>query len=363
MISSNSIRATATTSFFVGGLVWYPRYTCRGCHAGPRAMDPYADVCPRYDVVVAPDDEYWWDREYHPAMERFAYSAPFWRFEIRTGPYQMDRHQYIDCAWGFGNYRPHVVPTHVWVVSERISPRMEKHRSYEREYRPHNYSDRTRDAGSQRPLPGGATERTRSGGTERTTSDGVPGSTDRTRTSGTERTRIDSQPGAVTPGSTGTNRNRTESTSTPATIPTERQRSGSSATESDHSRATDRVGAGTPTKTTATPGTDRVKAEPLVPRNEQTKPEQDASRSGRVNTGQGALGSGRVKAEQSPLRSGRVNAEQAAPGSSRVKAEQSPLRSARVKPAPAAPSVKRATPEQKAERKRTSTNEAAQPTK
>jgi hypothetical protein len=168
IIPARLISATATTSFFVGGLVWYPRYTCRGCHAGPMPLDPYADVCSRYSVVVAHNSEYWWDHEYHPVMAHFAFATPFWRFEIRTGPYRPHRHRYIDCAWGFGNYHPVVIPSRRWIAVERKSPRMETHRSYEREYRPYTFDDRSRDYDRQRTLQSGSIERSRSANTDRT---------------------------------------------------------------------------------------------------------------------------------------------------------------------------------------------------
>ena len=59
LIAPAYMHATATTSFFVGSFVWYPRYLCRSCHTGPALrFDPYADDCPRYEVYTAHDYDY-----------------------------------------------------------------------------------------------------------------------------------------------------------------------------------------------------------------------------------------------------------------------------------------------------------------
>ncbi|MBL0173802.1 MAG: DUF4384 domain-containing protein [Ignavibacteria bacterium] len=234
IISRHHIRATATTSFFVGGLVWYPRYTCRGCHAGPARFDPYADVCTRYSMIVAHDYDYWWTHDYHPARVHFAFSGPFWRFELRTGPFRPHRHRYTDCAWGFGNYRPRVVPKHSYVVIERTSPRVEAHRSYEREYRPITYTERSRDVGRERSATrSDESSRTRTSAPASTTtrerSATMPDESSRTRTSAPASTTTRERSATMPDESSRTRTSAPASTTTrerSATMPDESSRTG-----------------------------------------------------------------------------------------------------------------------------------------
>ncbi|MDH7515766.1 MAG: DUF4384 domain-containing protein [Bacteroidota bacterium] len=143
-----SIRATATTSFFVGGRVWYPRYACVGCHHPRPFLDPYFSVCPRYTIAVAHPYDYWWAYDYHPVRVGFLFAGPFWRFEIRVIPvHRMRRHRYIDCAWGHTNYRPLVIPVHPHTAVVPRHPRADRQRDYTREYRPNlTWDSRTRAA-------------------------------------------------------------------------------------------------------------------------------------------------------------------------------------------------------------------------
>lgn len=140
------LRAQATTSFFVGGPVWYPRYACTSCHGGVRGrFDPYRDVCTRYTVVTAVDYDYFWEYDYHPRLVSLTFASPFWRFELRTGGHwRRPHHHYIDCAYGYSNYHPLRPPTYRYVYRERDLPRRPEYRDYQRDYRPVTY-DRSRD--------------------------------------------------------------------------------------------------------------------------------------------------------------------------------------------------------------------------
>jgi hypothetical protein len=113
------------------------------------SFDPYTQVCPRYNVVVAHSYDYWWLYNYHPGRVAFAFSGPFWSFEIRTGPYRPNRYRYMDCAWGFSNYYPVYRPTRPLIVVQRVvPPRIAPYRQYIREYHPVRYSEtRTRNSG------------------------------------------------------------------------------------------------------------------------------------------------------------------------------------------------------------------------
>ncbi|MBN1448908.1 MAG: DUF4384 domain-containing protein, partial [Bacteroidetes bacterium] len=107
LIPPGHIHASVTVSFFVGSRVWYPRYMCYDCHGRAIRFDPYHDACASYSVRVARGYDYWWGYDYHPGMVRYAFTGPFWRFELRTLPaYRHRSIRYIDCAVGSGNYYP-----------------------------------------------------------------------------------------------------------------------------------------------------------------------------------------------------------------------------------------------------------------
>ncbi|MBI5645887.1 MAG: DUF4384 domain-containing protein [Ignavibacteriae bacterium] len=189
------IRASATTWYFVDGLVWYPRYMCGSCHHNARGFDPYNSSCGRYDVVVTHGYDYWWGYDYYPARVHLRFDGPFWRFELRgPGVRRPHRHGYLNCAWGFGNYRPHVVPIRPHTRIVRVDPRIETRRGYVRNYEPVTYRQtRSRDYGTTRSrnerirdeVPGSGRDRDGSGVS-------TPGNTrDRVRSDGTTRDRVD----------------------------------------------------------------------------------------------------------------------------------------------------------------------------
>jgi hypothetical protein len=175
LIDTRYVRATATTSFFVGSRVWYPRYSCNSCHSPAAFPDPYAVECRRYVMRAHTAHDYWWDHPYHPVFRAGVFVAPFWYFELRTMPVHRHRKvRYIDCAWGWGNWHPVHMPRVAYVHVPNRNPHIVKYREYEREYRPITW----REERERRSGP------TRSGTDIRTRDDAT-----RTREDATTRTR------------------------------------------------------------------------------------------------------------------------------------------------------------------------------
>jgi hypothetical protein len=245
------IHATATTSFFIEGRVWYPRYMCNSCHRSTRVrfFDPYRSVCPRYSVIVAHEYDYWWMYDYHPAATRFAYVGPFWRFELVTGPVHRHRHAgYLDCAFGFGNYRPMHPPRRAYVEIERKSPREIERRTRERNYTTVRYDElRTRtNIGATRSIESGRTSQNDPRSRDRAVENA--GSNDRIRTDAErtgDRTRSDAvrtagertDAGRAASGADDAARDRTTDIRSDRTRESATDRSGTAAT-ADRDRAT-----------------------------------------------------------------------------------------------------------------------------
>ncbi len=152
LIDTRYVRATATTSFFIGSRVWYPRYYCNSCHAGNVIRDPYAVECSRYIMRAHTPHDYWWMHDYHPGFRAGVYVGPFWFVEVRTMPVHRHRKiRYIDCAWGFANWHPVHMPRRPFVHVEHNTPRTVKYREYERDSRPITYrEERERRSGPTR---------------------------------------------------------------------------------------------------------------------------------------------------------------------------------------------------------------------
>ena len=200
LITPYYIHATATTSFFIEGRVWYPRYMCNSCHhpARIRYFDPYRSVCSRYTVVVAHNYDYWWLHDYHPARTRFVFAGPFWRFEYHTARRHYRHHPHLGCAFGFTNYRPIRPPMRSHVEVERRSPRDVERRTLERSYTRVRYDDvRTRaDYGTIRTRDADRTQAPDS--RSRDASGHVP--TERTRTEGTRTDAVRTDAGRLSTG-------------------------------------------------------------------------------------------------------------------------------------------------------------------
>jgi hypothetical protein len=235
----NAIEATSTVTLFIGGHVWYPRYSCNGCHS--RATfhyDPYDDVCPRYTVVTANPYDYWWDHTYYPVSVGFVFGGPFWRFELRTGIYLRHRHdRYVNCAFGFGNYYPLIAPRRPFVYHPRFEPPDPVFRGYQRGYTVITY-DRSR----HQPTGPGIT-RTRSAAT-------MPaGTASRERTSGPVRDRqVTTSPGASRDRSTAPSATTRERTTAPSATTRERSAAPSAT-------ARERSASAAPTSRERTPST------------------------------------------------------------------------------------------------------------
>ncbi|MDT8323508.1 MAG: DUF4384 domain-containing protein, partial [Bacteroidota bacterium] len=153
LIPVHHMHANATVSFFVGRRVWYPRYMCYDCHGRAASFDPYYDSCPRYTVRATRSFDYWWGYDYHPVRTRLVFGGPFWRFELRAVP--VHRHRYVDCAVGFGNYRPMrpIYRPHTKVVYR--SPVQKTRHRYSREYTPLSYRESAvRRSGNTRSMNG-----------------------------------------------------------------------------------------------------------------------------------------------------------------------------------------------------------------
>ncbi len=73
-------RVVATTWFFVGERVLYPRYLCYDCHYPPPTwFHPYVSVCPRYEVIVVHRGPYWWRDRWVPPFRLRLFASPFWK--------------------------------------------------------------------------------------------------------------------------------------------------------------------------------------------------------------------------------------------------------------------------------------------
>ncbi len=216
LIRSYNIHASATVSFFVGKRVWYPRYMCYDCHGRRVRFDPYYDACPRYAVRTARDFDYWWGYDYHPVSTRFVFGGPFWRFELRTVPVHRHRYRYVDCAIGYGNYRPMrpIHRPHTKVIYR--SPVLKTRHAYSRQYRPVSYRETAvRRGGTTRSSSGV----TRSSSETTRSSSGVTRSSSGTTRSSSGVTRSSSgttRPSAAV--STGKSRTRTDGTQTSSSV-------------------------------------------------------------------------------------------------------------------------------------------------
>ncbi|PLX23587.1 MAG: hypothetical protein C0600_14640 [Ignavibacteria bacterium] len=195
LIPRRHLHAAATVSFFVGRHSWYPRYMCYDCHGRSMRYHPYRDACPRYNVRLTRNYDYWWGYDYHPAFVHLSFGGPFWRFELRTVPvHRHKRYRYLNYAYGYGNYHPIRPLSRSPRVVRYKSPKVKTRRSYARNYKPVSYRDtRIRRTGNTRtPVRPRTTTTTR---TTRTTtrSARVPGTATRDRsTTGSGTTRSSS---------------------------------------------------------------------------------------------------------------------------------------------------------------------------
>lgn len=225
IVRGGHINATATTWFFVGGEVWYPRYMCGSCHTGAVRFDPYRDECPQYSVRISGSYDYWWNYHYYPARVSFRFGGPFWSVEVRTVPVHRHRRiRYIDVAYGHTNY---YCPTPPRTAYRRLPIRTthtEVRRERVQHYTPVTYKEvRSRETSVSRSASTGertTTSRSRSTyGTEGTTT------TTRSRTTygtdGNATTTSRSRSGTSYDGgnATVTTRTRTETTTSSRSVP------------------------------------------------------------------------------------------------------------------------------------------------
>ncbi len=187
LIGDEDLHAAATTQFFVEGYVWYPRYICGNCHApAPAGFDPYGSVCSRYQVVAVHQYDYWWGYDYRPAVVRFRFGGPFWRWEIRSGYFFRHRPHVEWCGIGLGymNFFSSAPLHRAYVERPRTEVRFRDYSRFEREYTPGTITydrlrpGRVRDA--RTPASGGNEDAFRNRSTERTRIDGTE-SRDRSR--------------------------------------------------------------------------------------------------------------------------------------------------------------------------------------
>jgi hypothetical protein len=308
LISPYYIHATATTSFFIEGRVWYPRYMCSGCHhpARVRSFDPYRSACRKYTVIVAHDYDYWWAYDYHPSITRFVFSGPFWRFDFRSGPAWRHPHStHLDCAYGYSNYRPVHPPSRSYQGIERKSPRDTERRTRERSYTTVRFDEarsrtdygtiRTRDA-----------ERTSRDEVRTRDADGTIRSDTRERSTDTAPT-----PNTRTRDADGTIRSDTRERSTDtAPTPNTRTRDADGTIRSDtRERSTDT--APTPNTRIRSEGT-RTENTPVTSDRVSTRSDDASVVRERVRTEQPSSSGSTGRARTDPSRDGAVNRERTA---------------------------------------------------
>ncbi len=250
IISSDNISATATTYFFVGNRVWYPRYMCRSCHGGAvMTVDPYMDPCPRYSIRVSGSYDYWWGYEYYPVRTHFVFGGPFWSIEVRTGPhYRRHHYKHIDIAYGYHNYYCPTPPRRPYRYTPIVTTRTVYREKDVRDYRTVTYNEtRSRDGGRIRPE---VVTRTRDDSRSRSSrDDGYSTSTSRSRDrsgttgtyNGTSSTR-DRSGTTDTYNGTSSTRDRSGTTDTYNGTSSTRDRSGTTDTYNGTSSTRDRSG-------------------------------------------------------------------------------------------------------------------------
>jgi|GEM_PF-3896159 len=121
-VDSRFVVGTATTSFFIGRRVWYPRYLCNSCHDSRTvSFDPYYSRCRKYIIRTSRMYDYWWRYHYFPSTIGVRFSGPFWSFSLRTSLRRpIPVHSYCRVAVGYTNmyyprhprrpYQPPVYP-------------------------------------------------------------------------------------------------------------------------------------------------------------------------------------------------------------------------------------------------------------
>ena len=152
-IYDSEIAATATTSFFVGAEVWYPRYLCADCHADVRyTRDPYSSSCTQFIVRTSREYDYWWKYGYHPGHRNHIFAGAFWHCLPRPVPvHRHFSHRYLVCAGGHSNYVPVATPRRPQSLVKYRNQVSRGQQGYTRGYTTVRYSDTyTRRSGASR---------------------------------------------------------------------------------------------------------------------------------------------------------------------------------------------------------------------